>query len=124
MSAMLFLFGAWSTLTRNGNNNAAYKVSWECVPKTCGGPKKNVDEFWLDHFDKTAYELNAIFREMGWLLRDASELSPNSKSAILTKEYKSELHEAMYSKVIRLLSGGRFKESASILHKPTDKHLF
>lgn len=124
VAAMLMCSGFLHILTKLGNKQSTYKVSWECVPKSCTGRKRNIDEFWSQHLDKTAYELNALFREMGWLLRDASELCPNSKNAILTKEYKSKVYETLYNKTWGFLSGGLFKESENLTHMPTDKHLF
>lgn len=123
--SFIFLFSAmWTALAKYRGNSASYKVTWLCVPKKCNGAKKSVDDFWLDHFDKTAYELNAIFRERGWLLRDASELSPDRKMAVLTKEYKSKFYGLLYNKLWEVMCGGFFKESENLSHWPTDKHLF
>ncbi len=124
LSTALLFSGAWSVLGDYGNNGASYKVSWICIPKKCNGEKKTVDDFWLDHFDNTAYELNAIFRERGWLLKDISELGSDKKTAVLTKEYKNKFFALLYNKLWEFMCRGDFKESTNLVHKSTNNHLF
>ena len=102
----------------------SYKVSWICSPKNCSQNCTDVNDFWSQFDDPVAFQLNNFFRQQGWLIKDASELSPNRQTAILTKQYKSKFYYNLYHRIWNQLSRGNEMEFAKIEHTHISSHLF
>lgn len=107
-----------------GKSSEPYKRTIQCTSNknlTCFASE---EEFWNDHKDFVAYELNSLFRHLGWITKDATKLSNDGKSVYLTKEYKSKQHHEIYTRAWNWLSKGQKKEHEFIAYQESSKHLF
>lgn len=101
-----------------------YKITLKCEPTQNRKCHATVDSFWEDHADPVAYELNALFRNLGWLKQDASKLVDGGTAALLTKEYRSQTAYEIYMKSWKWFSKGPFKEPQFLAYSSTSAHLF
>jgi hypothetical protein len=111
-------------ITQGENDTQSYKRTVVCSSKKFDIKYKSEDDFWRQHEDNVAYDLNSFFRGMGWILTDASQLSDDGKSIILTKEYKSKTHYNVYTRAWRWFSSGAKLEHSLINYSELSSHLF
>ncbi len=115
------LFKGAISFTKKNNPK---KMSWICQPLNHCPAQPSVEAFWSYHNDNLAYQLNSFFREQGWIIRDASVLRDDQRSALLTKEYKNSELEFLYAKLWSWMSSNKPKEQGLIAYQVTNQHIF
>lgn len=74
------------------------------------------EEFWNDHLDIKANELNTAFVNAGFILKVSSELLMNGKGVRVTKIYRSQVYLELYTQFWERLSGGNPSEYQKIAY--------
>jgi len=101
--------------------SGTFKQTW--ILKNNSKDYPSLEKFWNDNSDPIAYQLNALFRQNGWLVKDMSSMK-NSKTAVLTKEYYNKHYFNLYNKLWEKLSDGDLKEGRNLQTQTSNRHLF
>ncbi len=120
----VYLCALRNSLAFGDSGSGTYKTTVRCTPRNAGKTFTSVDGFWLECQDKVAYELNALFRQNKWLVNDASALTDDAKSALLTKEYSSRATHDLYQKLWKKQAAGEPHEARAVEYFGSEKHLF
>lgn len=116
---LTYFKSTFSYASKKGNKT--FKQTW--LLKNDSKSYTSVDHFWRDNSDPIAYQLNSLFRQNGWLVKDMSELK-NNQTAVLTKEYYNEHYFNLYNVLWSKLSKGDLKEGRNLKTSISKNHIF
>jgi len=111
--------------TLRGSNAPKYIHRFECQSKLHPDTKySNADQFWTDHIDWFAKNLNKMFLSSGLVVSLDSQLNADQKSIMVTKIYKNEESYKLFHKIWRGFSeNGRPDEFNSINYISSKHHV-
>jgi hypothetical protein len=78
---------------------------------------QSTDEFWNDHYDKKASELNRLFQKMNLITSHKVELLPDGKTVRVQKVFKSKHFSDLYTQAWKRLSQGHPVEYTKVGYK-------